>query len=44
MAEKEILRSWLFKLLADLEICEDVDAQKDESPGGKVTLTIQFKI
>ena len=41
---KADVRAWLFKLLAELEIYNDVDGKKVELAGNKVIIEIQFKI
>ena len=41
---KAKVKAWLLRLLADVEECEDVEAQLTESGGRKTTLIIQFKI
>ena len=41
---KAQLRRWIYEILAELETAEDVKANKQETPGRKVTLEIQFKV
>ena len=40
---KVILRAWLYQLLAELEMAEEVEATKTELVGKHTVLQIQFK-
>ncbi len=42
--EKAELRAWLYQLLAELELVEEVEATKTEGPGRFVEIKIQFKV
>lgn len=41
---KEILRAWLYQLLAELETAKGVEATKTETAGRCVEIRIQFKV
>lgn len=41
---KAELRAWLYQLLAELELVEEVEASKTEGAGRLVELKIQFKV
>jgi hypothetical protein len=39
---KAILRAWLYRILADIEQCDSVDAHKETLNGERVKLDITF--
>ena len=41
--QKAILRAWLYRLLADIEECEMVDASREVINGNRVILEMNFE-
>lgn len=40
---KSEVRAWIYRLLARLEMCADVEGELQDNPGSKVSLELQFK-
>ena len=40
---KSDVKAWLLHLLADVEVCVDVEATRTETAGRCVTIILQFK-
>lgn len=40
---KSQLRAWLYDMLSELELANDVEGTRNQSDGNKVTIEIQFK-
>jgi hypothetical protein len=43
MTDKELVKSWLFGLLAEVEVAKSVAGTRMETPSGKITLVLEIK-
>ncbi len=41
---KAEVRAWLYQLLAELEMCDDVEGTRNETAGRQVIIKLQFKV